>query len=214
MVNIMNLTKMSINNLTAGFKNLGLVFGIWLLVSIVSPSFLGMVFAMSGYLFMNQVMGYEDTYGIDNLIATLPVKRSEYVISRYILGITISLSSIAILTLIYFTINTINPIEIPIEMLVTIGLLSSIVTISMIIPVVIKFGMNKAKVINMLMFLLIMAIATGIMQTINTDKEFIINIINKLNNIGLPMIVTVVSVVVVSISMIISLKIYSNKEVK
>ncbi|WP_373601265.1 ABC-2 transporter permease [Paraclostridium bifermentans] len=214
MVNIMNLTKMSINNLTAGFKNLGLVFGIWLLVSIVSPSFLGMVFAMSGYLFMNQVMGYEDTYGIDNLIATLPVKRSEYVISRYILGITISLSSIAILTLIYFTINTINPIEIPIEMLVTIGLLSSIVTISMIIPVVIKFGMNKAKVINMLMFLLIMAIATGVMQTINTDKEFIINIINKLNNIGLPMIVTVVSMVVVSISMIISLKIYSNKEVK
>ncbi len=214
MVNIMNLTKMSINNLTAGFKNLGLVFGIWLLVSIVSPSFLGMVFAMSGYLFMNQVMGYEDTYGIDNLIATLPVKRSEYVISRYILGITISLSSIAILTLIYFTINTINPIEIPIEMLVTIGLLSSIVTISMIIPVVIKFGMNKAKVINMLMFLLIMAIATGVMQTINTDKEFIINIINKLNNIGLPMIVTAVSMVVVSISMIISLKIYSNKEVK
>ncbi|MBW4872966.1 MAG: ABC-2 transporter permease, partial [Paeniclostridium sp.] len=101
MENIINLSKMSFNNLTSIFKNIGIILLIWLVIAIINPSFLSMLFAMGGYLLLYQIMAYEDMYKIDNLISSLPVKKSEYIISRYVLGITISVISIIFLTIFY-----------------------------------------------------------------------------------------------------------------
>ena len=81
MENIINLTKMSFNNLTSIFKNIGIILLIWLVIAIINPSFLSMLFAMGGYLLLYQIMAYEDMYKIDNLsicgsspnIPTIPI---------------------------------------------------------------------------------------------------------------------------------------------
>lgn len=214
MGNIMKLTKMSLNNLTAGVKSLGFVVTIWTVVSIVSPSFLSILFGMGGYLFIHQVMSYEDMHGIDNLISTLPVKRSEYVISRYVFGISVSLLVTIVLSLIYNIINMVNKVEIPLELLLLTALISSVVAISFIIPIIIKFGTNKGKIVIFLVLIIIMSIPMGVMEFVSGDINFITEVINTVDTIGLPIILVLASTICLTISMIVSLKLYSTKEIK
>ncbi|MDV8113763.1 ABC-2 transporter permease [Bacillus sp. BAU-SS-2023] len=214
MGNIVKLTKMSLNNLTAGVKSLGFLLAVWAVVSIVSPSFLSILFGMAGYLLINQIMAYEDMNGIDNLITTIPVKRSEYVMSRYVLGILIALVVIIVLTLIYFITNILNKVEIPLEMLMLISLISSVFSISLIIPVSLKFGAKNGKMIMFLLLMIIMYIPMGIMQFVSSDDKFVIEVISAIDKIGLPIILVLSSTIFLAVSMIVSLKIYNAKEIK
>ncbi|MGL5651543.1 MAG: ABC-2 transporter permease [Paraclostridium sp.] len=214
MVNIINLTKMSLNNLSSVIKSIGLVFCIWIIVSIFSPSFLSMLFCMGSYLIVYQTMAYEDMHGIDNLISTLPVKRSEYVISRYVLGIFGVIISMVLLLGVYFSISKVNKTDVSLELLIITGVLSSVLVISVIIPVVLKLGVTKGKIINFLVVFLLIGVGTGIIQGASSDKEFMDTIINIISSVGFPMVTTIISLFMITISMIISLKLYKDKEIK
>jgi ABC-2 type transport system permease protein len=214
MKNIINLTKMSFNNLTSVFKYVCLVTIIWALVSIVNPSFLGMLFGIGTYMLLYQVMAYEDINGIDNLISTLPVKRSEYIISRYVLGIILSVLSIIISIAIYFFINSTIGSQIPLNVCIVIGLVTSVLTISTTIPIVVKLGVTKGRILALVIPIAAVVIPSGIIDSSSGNTDFMIRIANMIDNIGLPMIITISSIVILSVSMIISLKLYSTKEVK
>lgn len=214
MENIINLTKMSLNNLSSVIKNIALVFAIWIIVSMFVPSFLGMLFSMTPYFLLNQVMAYEGAYGIDNLISTLPVKRSDYVMSRYVLGTLLVTVSMVLLLLLYFIISQFNKVDVPLEILIITGVLISLLVISVTIPIVLNFGVNKGKIINLLVFFLIMSVGMGIMQEASSDKGSMNNIINIISSVGVPAITIIISLAIIFISMIISLKLYKVKEIK
>lgn len=214
MENIINLTKMSLNNLSSTIKSISLIFGIWIIVSIFSPSFLSMLFCMGSYLIVYQTMAYEDIHGIDNLISTLPVKRSEYVISRYILGIFGAIISMVLLLVLYFSISKVNKTDVPLELLIITGVLSSALVISVIIPVVLKFGVTRGKIINFLVIFLLISVGTGIIQEIGSDKESIDTIIDIISSVGFPIVTSILSLFMITISMMISLKLYKSKEIK
>ncbi|KKY00711.1 hypothetical protein VN21_12715 [Paraclostridium benzoelyticum] len=214
MVNIINLTKMSLNNLSSVIKSIGLVFCIWIIISIFSPSFLSMLFCMGSYLIVYQTMAYEDMHGIDNLISTLPVKRSEYVISRYVLGIFGAIISMILLLGVYFSISKVNKTDVSLELLIITGVLSSVLVISVIIPVVLKFGVTKGKIINFLVVFLLIGVGTGIIQEASSDKEFMDTVINIISSLGFPIVTSILSLFMITISMIISLKLYKSKEIK
>lgn len=214
MNNIINLTKMSFNNLNSVFKNIWFIGIVWTLVALISPSFLSMLFGMGSYLVLYQVLAYEDMHGVDNLIAALPVKRSEYVVSRYVLGISISTIVMICLTIIYFLINFINKSEMPIEVYLTIGIIASVFVISTITPIVIKFGTTKGRLIVFIVAISLAGTATGFITGINEDITIILKITDMINNIGLPIIIALGSTVVLAISMMISLKLYNDKEVR
>ncbi|WP_195946734.1 ABC-2 transporter permease [Paraclostridium bifermentans] len=214
MVNIINLTKMSLNNLSSVIKSIGIVFCTWIIVSIFSPAFLSMLFCIGSYLIVYQTMAYEDINGIDNLVSTLPIKRSEYVISRYILGIFGATISMILLLVVYFITVKVNKIYVPLELLITTGVLSSVLLTSVIIPIVLKFGVTKGKIINFLVLFVIISVGTGIVQEIGSSKESIDNIIGIISSVGFTMITVIISLLIITISMIMSLKLYKGKEIK
>ncbi|MCU9816379.1 ABC-2 transporter permease [Paraclostridium sp. AKS73] len=172
------------------------------------------MFGMGTYLLLMQVMSYEDTYGIDNLIAELPVSKNEYVISRYVLGIIISVIFMVLSVLIYSILNSILELDLTLGIFILIGFVTSILAISVIIPVILKFGINKGRMVVAILTALMVVVPTGIMTSIWENKEFMSKIMNVVGNIGVPFILIISSLLILMISIIISLRVYKSKEIK
>lgn len=214
MENIINLTKMSLNNLSSIIKTILIVIIVWIGIAMINQAFFNMLFGMGTYLLLMQVMAYEDTYGIDNLIAELPVSKNEYVISRYVLGIIISAIFMVLSVLIYYILNSILKLDLTLGIFVLIGFVTSMLAMSVIIPVILKFGINKGRMVVTILTVLIVVVPTGIMTSIWENKEFISEIMNVVGNIGVPFILIISSLLILTISMIISLRVYKSKEIK
>ena len=196
MNNIINLTKMSFTNLKSVYKQIWFIWIVWIGVAIFNPFFLNMLFGLSILLTLYQVMAYEDNNGINYLISFLPVKRSEYVISRYLLGIGSLLLSIIVIYIVHLVSTQINPLkEVPIKILLPISITSAILAMSVIIMVI---AMAPISIISY----------------ISKNPKMIDNIMNIINNIGLPIIAILINIVMILISICISIKLYQNKEIK
>lgn len=215
MNNIINLTKMSFTNLKSVYKQIWFIWIVWIGVAIFNPFFLNMLFGLSILLTLYQVMAYEDNNGINYLIAFLPVKRSEYVISRYLLGIGSLLLSTIVIYIVYLVSIKINPLkEIPIEILLPISMTSAILAMSIIIPLVLKFGINKGRVFMSIIIMIITMTPIYIISDISKNPKMIDNIMNIINNIGIPIIAILINIVIILISAFISIKLYQSKEIK
>lgn len=215
MNNIINLTKMSFTNLKSVYKQIWFIWIVWIGVAIFNPFFLNMLFGLSILLTLYQVMAYEDNNGINYLISFLPVKRSEYVISRYLLGIGSLLLSIIVIYIVHLVSTQINPLkEVPIKILLPISITSAILAMSVIIPLVLKFGINKGRVFMSIIIMVIAIAPISIISDISKNPKMIDNIMNIINNIGMPIIVIIINIVMILISIFISIKLYQNKEIK
>ena len=214
MENIINLTKMSLNNLSSIIKTILIVIIVWIGIAMINQAFFTMIFGMGTYLLLMQVMAYEDTYGIDNLIAELPVSKNEYVISRYVLGIIISAIFMVLSVLIYYTLNSILKLDLTLGIFILIGFVTSVLAMSVIIPVILKFGINKGRMVVTILTVLMVVVPTGIMTSIWENKEFMSKIMNVVGNIGVPFILIISSLLILMISIIISLRVYKSKEIK
>lgn len=214
MGNIINLTKMSLNNLSSIIKTILIVIIVWIGIAMINQAFFNIIFGMGTYLLLMQVMAYEDTYGIDNLIAKLPVSKNEYVISRYVLGIIISAIFMVLSVLIYYTLNSILKLDLTLGIFILIGFVTSVLAMSVIIPVILKFGINKGRMLVTILTVLIVVVPTGIMTSIWDNKEFMYKIMDIAGNIGIPFILIISSILILIISIIISLRVYKSKEIK
>ncbi|GAA0091312.1 hypothetical protein UT300009_13400 [Paraclostridium bifermentans] len=214
MENIINLTKMSLNNLSSIIKTILIVIIVWIGIAMINQAFFNIIFGMGTYLLLMQVMAYEDTYGIDNLIAKLPVSKNEYVISRYVLGIIISAIFMVLSVLIYYMLNSILELDLTLGIFILIGFVTSVLAMSVIIPVILKFGINKGRMVVTILTVLIVVVPTGIMTSIWENKEFMSKIMNVVGNIGVPFILIISSILILIISIIISLSVYKSKEIK
>ena len=215
MNNIINLTKMSFTNFKSVYKQIWFIWIVWIGVAIFNPFFLNMLFGLSILLTLYQVMAYEDNNGINYLIAFIPVKRSEYVISRYLLGIGSLLLSTIVIYIVYLVSIKINPLkEIPIEILLPISITSAILAMSIIIPLVLKCGINKGRVFMSIIIMIITMTPIYIISDISKNPKMIDNIMNIINNIGIPIIAILINIVIILISVFISIKLYQSKEIK
>lgn len=214
MENIINLTKMSLNNLSSIIKTILIVIIVWIGIAMINQAFFNIIFGMGTYLLLMQVMSYEDTYGIDNLIAELPVSKNEYVISRYVLGFSISAIFMVLSVLIYSILNSILELDLTLGIFILIGFVTSMLAISVIIPVILKFGINKGRMVITILTVLMVVVPTGIMTSIWDNKEFMYKIMDIAGNIGIPFILIISSILILIISIIISLRVYKSKEIK
>ena len=215
MNNIINLTKMSFTNLKSVYKQIWFIWIVWIGVTIFNPSFLNILLGLSVLLTLYQVMAYEDNNGINYLIASLPVKKNEYVISRYLLGIgSLLLSSVVIYT-VYFISIKINPLEeIAIKLLLPTSITSAILAISVIIPLVLKFGINKGRIFMFIIIMIISIVPISVVSDISKNPEILDTVMNIINNLGIPMMCIIINIVIISVSIFISIKLYKNKEIK
>lgn len=214
MSNIVKLTKLSLINLKCASKQLLIILGIWGAVSIANPDFLNIFLGMGVYIIIYQLMAYEDMAGIDNLISVIPIKRTEYVISRYIFGAIVSLGVIAISLIIYSISPNVDKSELSVEMLLIIGLTIAVVSNSIIIPVTLKMGIKKGQIVTMC-FTLLITMGPALMLGFFKEKfEFGERIIEFINSSNMYIVIASVNIVILIISIICAINFYKSKEIK
>ena len=215
MNNIINLTKMSLINLKAVYKQIYYIWIIWIGIAIFNPFFLNILLGISVLLTLYQVMAYEDNNNVDYLISYLPVKKSEYVVSRYLFGIISILLSLIVIVAVYFISISINPAEkMPLDLLLPTSIISAVLSVAVIIPLVLKFGINKGRVFMSIIVMVISTIPVSIVSKLNETPDIINNIMSIISKIGLPILSIILSIFVLVVSIFISLKLYLNKEIK
>ena len=215
MNNVINLTKMSFTNLKSVYKQIWYIWIIWIGVAIYSPFFLNILLGMSVLLTVYQVMAYEDHNNIDYLISYLPVKRNEYVLSRYLLGIVSILLASILLCIVYFVSIKINDLQgISLNLLLPTSITSAILSMSVIIPLVLKFGINKGRVFMSIIVILVSTMPLSLMSDISQDSKTLETIMNIINSVGMPLITVVINIIILLVSIGISINLYKNKEIK
>ena len=215
MKNIINLVKMSYSNLNAVKSILLISITLFIAGSVINPIFLNMLIGIIVYQMTYQVIAYEESYGIDYLISTLPVKKKEYITSRYIFGLTSIIISILIFTITYrFVLNFSSKSYdiIDFKTMLIIGIASSIVLVSVLIPSILKFGIVKGRVFITVVGLSIVMAPASLISAMVEEKDAMI-FLSKINEIGIETIFLVLSIIVLIISYIISQNIYKNKQV-
>ncbi|MDK2562146.1 ABC-2 transporter permease [Romboutsia sedimentorum] len=214
MNNIINLTKMSLLNLKYTSKQTWIGWVIWICVSIYNPLFLNMLFGMGVLMTLYQVMAYEDANKIDNLIASLPVKKNEYVMSRYVAGIMFLCISIIIACGIYFISSKANTNEIKIEVLLGTGISTALLVTCIVIPMVLKFGVNKGRFLITIVNMCVIMIPSFLLENISQEPQLMETIYRFINTVSMPVIIVILNIIMLLISVTISSKSYKNKEIR
>lgn len=214
MNNIINLTKLSFINLKALYKQIWFIWIVWIGVAVINPFFLNMLIGLSILLTLYQVMAYEENNGINYLIGTIPVKRKEYVISRYMLGVINLMLSIIVISIVYLISTNISNIFIPLKVVLPIGITSAIVAMSIIIPLILKFGVNKGRVFMSMIIMIIAMAPMSIISDVIKNQEILNVISNIVSSIWFPLMVVVFNILIIVVSIIISILLYQNKEIK
>ena len=214
MNNVINLTKMSFTNLKSVYKQIWYIWIVWIGVAIYNPFFLNILLGMSVLLTVYQVMAYEDHNNINYLISYLPVRRNEYVLSRYLFGIVSILLSVVLLCIVYFVSIKINGLQgISLNLLLPISITSAILSMSVIIPLVLKFGINKGRVFMSIIVMVASTIPVSLASGISQDSKMLETIMNIINSFGIPLLTVVINAIILVVSIAISINLYKNKEI-
>jgi len=139
-----------------------------------------------------------DKYGL-----TMPVSRTQMVLSKYILGIILSLFALILNFIAQILLGTEMNIENIIIILVIFGI--SIVFISLMLPIIFKFGVEKGR---MLMFVVLMLPTMIILLFKDFIKAPPSDEVIEKALYALP----VVIIVILTLSILMSINIYNKKE--
>lgn len=212
MRNIMNLVNLSFNNFLSIKKMALFIMVVFGVASLFNPGFSSMLVGMITYVIAYQTMAYEDSYGIDHMIAHLPVTKNEYVISRYIFGIITIVGAGILCSLIFFISKKMNLVDltgIDYKIILYMGIISAVVLISILIPVLLYFGMKKGRMAIILIFMVIVMIPSLVIN----DIETAMNILNKLSEMNINLLSGVLTIVILLISYFITRFLYEKKEI-
>ncbi len=165
-----------------------------------------------GIIMFITTFSYDDFNNWNSYAVTLPNGRKNVVKAKYIASI-ILIIMLGILSLVismgidYVKTNSINLAESTSALIETI--LSTIIIISFLYPIVFKFGATNGRIILFIVVFTVVGIVTLITKFV--DMTTVINAINELDKypyIAIP----IICVILLSISYLISNKIYQSKE--
>ncbi len=165
-----------------------------------------------GIIMFITTFSYDDFNNWNSYAVTLPNGRKNVVKAKYIASI-ILIIMLGILSLVismgidYVKTNSINLAESTSALIETI--LSTIIIISFLYPIVFKFGATNGRIILFIVVFTVVGIVTLITKFV--DMSIVINTINELDKypyIAIP----IICVILLSISYLISNKIYQSKE--
>ncbi len=165
-----------------------------------------------GIIMFITTFSYDDFNNWNSYAVTLPNGRKNVVKAKYIASI-ILIIMLGILSLVismgidYVKTNSTNLAESTSALIETI--LSTIIIISFLYPIVFKFGATNGRIILFIVVFTVVGIVTLITKFV--DMSIVINTINELDKypyIAIP----IICVILLSISYLISNKIYQSKE--
>lgn len=209
---MIGLIKKDFLLIKANLKQMIIIFVICLLLTFQGTFDVTFVVPLIGIMLFITTFSYDDFNNWNSYAITLPKGRKNIVRAKYIssiiLTIILSILSLTLAVAISYTkTNSINIEKILSSLMGT--LLSSVIIISLLYPIIFKFGATNGRII---LFIVVFSIAgIGAIITQFVDLTFILNMINKLDNYVL-IAIPIISIIMLSISYLISNKIYKNKE--
>lgn len=167
-------------------------------------------FILIPIILLGMVFGIDNQYSTDKYLISSGISRKKIVFSRYTIIWFMSLFAIALSFVVGFNKNPLTK-EIPLILI-----LSSLFFITSIVgvvelPLMYKFGAEKARFIFVILYFIVFAF----FSTISSNKEWILEYVNKgltMDKTLLSLIIFTITIIVHSISVFISIKIFENKE--
>lgn len=195
-------------NIRKELKIYALFIAVYVAITFVSQdtNILMAVIAMMCVMMPLTAIAYDEKANWDKYSLTMPISRKEIVLSKYILGVGLATMGLIITSIISIFDNGIMTdfIELPI-----VYWCLSIVLLSIILPIIIKFGAEKGRFIMMAVIFLPTFIIVLLSKVIPMDS--ITRTIDSLFNYAT--IIAILSIAIsLTISISISFKIYNNKE--
>ena len=196
----------------ANLKSMVIIFIVYLILAFQGTFDVTFIVPLIGIMLFISTFSYDDFNNWNSYAVTLPNGRKNVVRTKYIASIilTIILAAVALIIGIgisYTKTNSINLNEIISSLMGT--MLSSVIIISLLYPIVFKFGATNGRIILFAVVFGIAGIGALIAQFVDTTP--IINMINRLDSYSL-IAIPIISVILIGISYLISNKIYQNKE--
>lgn len=211
MNNIINLTKLSWNNFLSIKKMTLLIVVAFSVAAFANSQFILMLIGMVTYVIAYQTIAYEESYKINYLISYLPVTKKQYIASRYIFNLLSVFIGCLLFSVIYYIcikLNMPSVENIDYKMNLYIGIISSVTLICILNPVIFYFGVEKGRLAIMLIFMLLVLI-----PSMAQDSNLVKEIISRITNIKIDILVPVYVVVTIYISYLISKFLYIKKEI-
>ena len=209
---MLGLIKKDFLLIKANLKSMAIIFIVYLILAFQGTFDVTFIIPLIGIMLFISTFSYDDFNNWNSYAVTLPngrknVVRAKYIVS-IILTVVLGIGALAIgIGISYTKTNSINLDEIISSLMRT--MLSSVIIISLLYPIVFKFGATNGRIILFAVVFGIAGIGTLIAQFV--DMTTIINMINRLDSYSL-ITIPIISVILIGISYLISNKIYQNKE--
>ena len=209
---MLGLIKKDFLLIKANLKSMIIIFVIYIMLAFQGTFDATFIIPLIGIILFLSTFSYDDFNNWNSYAVTLPNGRKNVVRAKYIVSIILMIILAVVAFFIgigisYIKTNSINLDEIISSLMGT--MLSSVIIISLLYPIVFKFGATNGRIILFAVVFGIAGIGTLIAQFI--DMAPIINIINKLDNYLL-IVIPIIYIILLGISYLISSKIYQNKE--
>ena len=196
----------------ANLRSMMIVFIVYLILTFQGTFDVTFIVPLIGIMLFISTFSYDDFNNWNSYAVTLPNGRKNVVRAKYIasiiLTVILGIGALAIgIGISYTKTNSINLDEIISSLMGT--MLSSVIIITLLYPIVFKFGATNGRIILFAVVFGIAGIGALIAQFV--DMTFIINMINRLDSYAL-VAIPIISVILLGISYLISNKIYQSKE--
>jgi ABC-2 type transport system permease protein len=209
---MLGLIKKDFLILKANSKSMAIIFIIYLMMAFQGVFDVTLIVPLIGIMLFISTFSYDDFNNWNSYAVTLPDGRKNVVRAKYISSIILTIilgivSLIISMGISYIKTNGINIEETISSLMGTI--LSAVIIISLLYPIVFKFGATNGRII---LFTVVFGVA-GIIALVARfiDMTVFINMINGLDKcsyIAIP----IISIILLGISYLISNKIYYDKE--
>ena len=186
---MLGLIKKDFLLIKANSKQMVIIFIVYLMLAFQGTFDVTFIIPLIGIMLFISTFSYDDFNNWNSYAVTLPNGRKNVVRAKYIASI--------ILTIILAIVSLMGT------------MLSSIIIISLLYPIVFKFGATNGRIILFAVVFGIAGIGALIAQFVDTTP--IINMINRLDSYSL-IAIPIISAILLGISYLISNKIYQNKE--
>ena len=209
---MLGLIKKDFLLIKANLKSMVIIFIVYLILAFQGIFDVTFIVPLIGIMLFISTFSYDDFNNWNSYAVTLPNGRKNVVRAKYIasiiLTVVLGIGALAIgIGISYTKTNSINLDEIISSLMGT--MLSSVIIISLLYPIVFKFGATNGRIILFAVVFGIAGIGALIAQFVDTTP--IINMINRSDSYSL-IAIPIISAILLGISYLISNKIYQNKE--
>lgn len=195
-------------------KAMLLIFAVYIMLAVQGVFDMTMLFPLIGIVLIVSTFSYDDFNNWHAYALTLPNGRKNVVRAKYLASIIFVLALVILAFGFEYGVNYVKGNVIDWETMISslIGCLSTcVITISMLYPIIFKFGATNGRVILFVAIFSIFGLGTLIIE--NVDLTFLVSLMNQLygNNLMF-LLIPLLLMVMLDISYFISARIFQNKE--